>query len=63
MSFGRISRINSIPFCSTSLATEQMASQVFAGSDFYLMPSRFEPCGLSQMMAMRYGTIPIVHET
>lgn len=42
---------------------EHMASQVFAGADFYLMPSRFEPCGLSQMMAMRYGTVPIVHET
>ena len=43
--------------------TEQMASEIFAGADFYLMPSRFEPCGLSQMMAMRYGTIPVVHET
>ncbi len=43
--------------------SEEVASQVFAGADFYLMPSRFEPCGLSQMMAMRYGTIPIVHET
>lgn len=42
---------------------EYLASQVFAGADFYLMPSRFEPCGLSQMMAMRYGTVPIVHET
>ena len=42
---------------------EHLASQVFAGADFYLMPSRFEPCGLSQMMAMRYGTVPIVHET
>lgn len=43
--------------------SEELASEVFAGADFYLMPSRFEPCGLSQMMAMRYGTIPIVHET
>lgn len=43
--------------------SEDRAARVFAGSDFYLMPSRFEPCGLSQMMAMRYGTVPIVHET
>ncbi len=43
--------------------SEEVASQIFAGADFYLMPSRFEPCGLSQMMAMRYGTVPIVHET
>ena len=43
--------------------TEEMASKIFAAADMYLMPSRFEPCGLSQMMAMRYGTVPIVHET
>ena len=42
---------------------EEMASIIFAGADMYLMPSRFEPCGLSQMMAMRYGTVPIVHST
>ena len=43
--------------------SEEVANEVFAGADFYLMPSRFEPCGLSQMMAMRYGTVPIVRET
>lgn len=37
-----------------------LAHQIFAGADFLLMPSRFEPCGLAQMQAMRYGAIPIV---
>lgn len=39
---------------------EGLAHQLYAGSDFLLMPSRVEPCGLNQMYAMRYGTIPIV---
>lgn len=39
----------------------EIASQVYAGADLFLMPSKDEPCGLSQMIAMRYGTIPIVH--
>jgi starch synthase len=40
-----------------------MAHRVIAGSDFFVMPSRFEPCGLTQMYSMRYGTLPIVHAT
>ncbi len=41
---------------------EQLAKQIFAGADFSLIPSNFEPCGLTQMISMRYGTIPIVRE-
>jgi starch synthase len=42
---------------------ERLAHLVEAGSDFFLMPSRYEPCGLNQMYSLRYGTLPIVHRT
>lgn len=42
---------------------EALAHKIYASCDFLLMPSRFEPCGLNQMFAMRYGTLPIVHAT
>jgi starch synthase len=43
--------------------SEKLAHRIEAGADIFLMPSRFEPCGLNQMYSLRYGTVPIVHRT
>lgn len=49
--------------CSLITFDTSLAKRLYAGGDFLIMPSAFEPCGLSQLIAMRYGTVPIVRET
>ena len=50
-------------FAARILFSEPLSRRIYAGGDIFLMPSQFEPCGLSQMISMRYGTIPVVRRT
>jgi len=50
-------------FAASVAFNDQLAHLIEAGSDFFLMPSRYEPCGLNQMYSLRYGTVPIVRAT
>jgi starch synthase len=61
--FKKIAKKYSKKFAFITPYTDEQASKVYAGTDMLLMPSRFEPCGLSPLISLRYGSIPIVHET
>ncbi len=61
--FGRLQRAFPRQVCFFRGFQNPLAHLIEAGADMFLMPSRYEPCGLNQMYSLRYGTIPIVHRT
>jgi len=57
-------QLNDNPDCHLELSyNEELAHLIYAGADMILIPSAFEPCGLTQMIAMKYGTVPVVRNT
>ena len=61
--FDRMAQVHPAKFSCRFGFDNGLAHKIMAGADFFVMPSRFEPCGLTQMYAMRYGTLPVVHAT
>jgi starch synthase len=61
--FSGKSRAHSERFRAVIGFNDALAHRIEAGSDLFVMPSRFEPCGLNQMYSLRYGTVPIVRRT
>ncbi|HOC53201.1 MAG TPA: glycogen synthase GlgA [Caldisericia bacterium] len=61
--FLELNKIHKNKFLSLIKFDEELSHKIYASSDFFLMPSKFEPCGLSQMISLRYGNIPIVRST
>ncbi len=61
--FEKLARAHPKRVAFTTPFTEKVGSLTYAGSDMFLLPSRYEPCGVSQMISLRYGSIPIVRET
>jgi starch synthase len=61
--FGRLQAAFPRQVCFYKGFSEKLAHVIEAGADMFLMPSRYEPCGLNQLYSLRYGTVPIVHRT
>jgi len=61
--FKRVAQAHPDRVCAVIGYDDALARNIYAASDLFLMPSKFEPCGLGQLIAMRYGTLPLVRET
>lgn len=61
--FSHVQKMYNQKFSAVIAFNKDLSHKIYAGADIFLMPSKSEPCGLSQMMACRYGTVPVVRET